>query len=67
MFEGKLADFEHLRQIPLLLFPNCQQPNSLSFTENVVILNHYILIIMEKGREQYPMSQKFNIVHHLKQ
>lgn len=64
---GKLADLQHLRCVPLLLFQNCCWSNAKNFAENTVILNHYILTVMEKGMHGCPEFKRNSVAHHLKQ
>ncbi|GFT00901.1 protein timeless [Nephila pilipes] len=63
---GKLAGLQDLRNAPLLLFQNCPQANSLRFLEDVIVLNHQILVIAGRGLDHCLESNKINFLTHMK-
>ncbi|GIY81203.1 protein timeless, partial [Caerostris extrusa] len=63
---GKLAGLSDLRNLPLLLFQNCPQANALHYLENVIVLNHQILVIIGRGADHCLEPNKINFLTHLK-
>ncbi|XP_035212664.1 protein timeless-like isoform X2 [Stegodyphus dumicola] len=63
---SKLAELQDLRLTPLLLFQSARN-SSRRCMEDIVILNHQILTIVERGSENCMALKKMNIVTHLKQ
>ncbi|XP_055930406.1 protein timeless-like isoform X2 [Argiope bruennichi] len=63
---GKLAGLQDLRNMPLLLFRNCSQVDALRFLEDVIVLNHQILVIIGRGSDHCLEPNKVNFSAHLK-
>ncbi|GIY41860.1 protein timeless [Caerostris darwini] len=63
---GKLAGLSDLRNLPLLLFQNCPQANTLHYLEDVIVLNHQILVIIGRGADHCMEPNKINFLTHLK-
>ncbi|CAL1282241.1 unnamed protein product [Larinioides sclopetarius] len=63
---GKLAGLQDLRNMPVLLFRNNPQANVQRCLEDVIILNHQILVIIGRGSDHCLEPNKINFLTHLR-